>query len=240
MSTRPREHADVETSSDDYAGRFAGPVGAFLLDVQARLTLAALASYPRAGVLDVGGGHAQTLAPLAEAGFPVTVFGSDPACAQRLRPWLETGRARFASGDLLALPFQPASFDVVLSYRLLPHVARWPELIGELCRVARRAVVVDYPTRRSANAVAELLFGLKKGVEGNTRPFRVFRDRDVAAVFAVHGFSVAGRAPEFFWPMALHRALGRPRLSRLLERLASLLGLTRALGSPVILRATRG
>jgi SAM-dependent methyltransferase len=152
---------------------------------------------------------------------------------------VEAGRARFEAVHLLSLPFPDRSFDVALSYRLLPHVARWPELIRELCRVAGRAVLVDYPTRRSVNALAEPLFGLKKGVEGNPRPFTVFRDAEIEAAFATHGFHPAERRPQFFWPMALHRALGVAPLSRFLEGMAAVLGLRRLLGSPVILRCVR-
>jgi hypothetical protein len=39
---------DVETSSEGYAGRFAGGVGAWFLEAQARITLALLAPWPRA------------------------------------------------------------------------------------------------------------------------------------------------------------------------------------------------
>ncbi len=127
----------------------------------------------------------------------------------------------------------------MISYRLLPHVARWPDLVAALCRLARLAIVVDYPTRRSVNALADLFFGLKKGVEGDTRPFTVFSDAEIERAFAAHGFSPTGRRPQFFFPMALHRGLGSPGLARGLERAASALGLVRALGSPVIMRLER-
>jgi 2-polyprenyl-3-methyl-5-hydroxy-6-metoxy-1,4-benzoquinol methylase len=235
-----REDADVETSSDAYARRFAGPVGAWFLDVQARLTLELLAPWPGARVIDVGGGHAQSVGPLADAGHRVTVYGSDDACAARVRPWTSRGVAEFRAGDLLGLPYDDGAFDVALSYRLLPHVTRWRELLGELARVARRAVIVDYPTRRSVNAFAEAFFGLKKGVEGDTRPYTVFRDDDVAAALHDAGLRLSARRAQFFFPMALHRALGRAGVSRALEGAAGALGLVRVLGSPVIVRAERG
>ena len=235
-----RESADVESSSEDYARRFAGPVGAFFLDVQARATLQALAPWPRARVLDVGGGHAQNVGPLVEAGYDLTVYGSAASCAERVRPWLERGQASFASGDLLALDFPDGSFDVAVCYRLLPHVERWSALLVELARVARRAVLVDYPTRRSVNAVAEAFFGLKRGIEGNTRPYTVFHDRQIEDALRGQGLRTSGRWPQFFFPMALHRALRMAPLSRGLEALAASLGLRRLLGSPVILRAERG
>jgi 2-polyprenyl-3-methyl-5-hydroxy-6-metoxy-1,4-benzoquinol methylase len=231
------EDADVATSSAAYARRFAGPVGAWFLEVQARITLDLLQRWPRASVLDVGGGHGQLLGPLLDAGHDVTVYGSAEACRGRIQDRLDGVRARFEAGDLLRARWPAGAFDVVVCYRLLPHVAAWRDLVGELCRLARRAVLVDYPTRRSVNAAAEPLFAAKKGVEGDTRPFTVFRDGDVRAAFAARGFRPTARRPEFFLPMALHRALGAAPLSRALEGTARGLGLVRALGSPVILRA---
>lgn len=233
------EDADVETSSEDYARRFAGAVGRFFLDEQARATLELLARWPKASIVDVGGGHGQTTGPLVDAGYDVTVFGSSPACEDRVRAWTESGRAHFRAGDLLKAPFADRSFDVVVSYRLLPHVMRWPELVAELSRLARTCVLVDYPTSRSANAAADSLFGLKKRVEGNTRPFRVFHDAEITSAFATAGFRLTGRRPQFFVPMALHRALRSAAVSRALERVSTALGLTRRFGSPVIARLER-
>jgi SAM-dependent methyltransferase len=230
---------DVETSSEGYARRFAGDVGAWFLAAQARITLGLLSAWPGARVLDVGGGHGQLTGPLVEAGFQVTVYASAEVCAERVRAWTENGRARFLAGSLARLAVADRAYDVVLSYRLLPHVAAWRGLVAELCRAAGRAVLVDYPTRRSLNAIAGPLFGLKRGVEGNTRPFEVFSDGDVREAFAGSGFETTAREPEFVWPMALHRAIGRAPLSRVAEGLAGALGLRRALGSPVILRAER-
>jgi SAM-dependent methyltransferase len=235
----PREDADVGTSSEGYARRFAGPVGRFFLERQAQATLDLLRPFPGASVLDVGGGHGQVTGPLVAAGHAVTVLGSDTSCEARVREWTATGRARFVAGDLLAPPIPDRSHDVVLSYRLLPHVHRWPELVAALSRLSRAVVLVDYPTRRSVNAAADLFFGLKKGVEGDTRPFSVFSDGEVERAFASHGFVRTGRRPQFFFPMALHRGLRSARLARGLEGAASGLGLTRALGSPVILRLER-
>jgi 2-polyprenyl-3-methyl-5-hydroxy-6-metoxy-1,4-benzoquinol methylase len=230
---------DVETASAGYARRFAGPLGAWFLDVQARLTLELLRPWPAARVLDVGGGHGQLTGALVEAGYRVTVFGSPGACGETLRPWVENGRARYEAGDLLKAPFADRAFDAVVSFRLLPHVGDWKALVRELCRLAARAVVIDYPTRRSVNAAAEALFGLKRAVEKDTRPFTVFADADVRAALLASGFRVTARRPEFLFPMALHRALRAPRAARALEGAARATGLTRLLGSPVVLRAER-
>lgn len=224
-----REDADVETSSDAYALRFAGPVGAWFLDVQTAATRELLRPFGAVRVVEFGGGHGQLAGPLAADGHDVTVYASDPACRHRVPG------AGFAHGDLLHAPYPDRSFDVAMAFRLLPHAWDWPALVAELCRVAARAVIVDYPTTRSVNAVAGATFGLKKGVEKDTRPFRVFRDAEVARVFEAQGFRVTGRIGQFAAPMALHRAIGVRAISRVLEGT----GLRRLIGSPVVLRAER-
>jgi SAM-dependent methyltransferase len=234
-----REDADVETSSDAYARRFGGAVGGYFLERQSAAVLELLRPWPGASVLDVGGGHGQVTGPLVEAGYAVTVLGSDPACEARVRQWTSSGRARFLAADLLAPGLADRSYDAVLSLRLLPHVRRVGELVATLARLARAAVIVDYPTRRSVNAVSGLLFGLKRGFEGDTRPFSVFGDLEIEAAFAARGYFPSGRQPQFFAPMALYRALGSAGVARAIEGTASALGLTRALGSPVVLRLER-
>jgi SAM-dependent methyltransferase len=235
------EDADRETASADYARRFAGGVGEWFLDVQARTVLDLLSPWPRARVLDVGGGHGQLTRALLDGGHRVTVYGSGPtALSAGVADEARRGRLGFVAGDLLRAPFPDGRFDAVLSFRLLPHLTHVRELIAELARLARAAVIVDYPTRRSVNAVSGALFGLKKGVEGNTRPFTVFRDAEIAEAFAASGFRPTARRPQFFFPMAVHRAVGVAPLARGLEGAARAVGLTRALGSPVVLRLERG
>jgi SAM-dependent methyltransferase len=234
-----REAPDLESSSEDYARRFAGPVGQHFLDLQARLTLELLAPFPGASVLDVGGGHAQLAGPLAAAGHTVTVAGSSELCRARLDRLLPRGTVDFRACDLSALPFPDRSFDVAISFRLLSHMERWRELLAELARVARLAVVVDYPDLRSFNLLYGALFRLKRAAEGNTRTFRCFTPGAVPAELARHGFSEAAFRRQFFLPMVVHRKVGRAGFTRAAERAAGALGLVRALGSPVILRAAR-
>ncbi len=237
--TAAREDADIVTSSDAYAKRFAGAVGSYFLDVQSKATLELLRPWPGASVVDIGGGHGQVTGTMVDAGYDVTVVGSDPRCEARVRDWTASGRARFALGDLLRVPFPDRSFDVALSYRLLPHVRRWRDLVGELGRLARVAVIVDYPTARSVNALAGSLFDLKKGIEGDTRPFTVFKDGAIEDAFDEAGFSPTGRRAQFLFPMALYRAARSAGLARVLEGAGGALGLRRAFGSPVILRLER-
>jgi SAM-dependent methyltransferase len=236
-----REDADIEASSARYALRFSGPVGRWFIQAQTRATLECLAGLPPGStILDVGGGHAQVAPPLSQAGYDLTVVGSDPACGERLRPWTSTGRVRFEVADLQNLPYADKSFDAVICYRLLAHSVNWMRLVAELCRVARHRVIVDYPSRRSVNVIADGLFDLKRSVEGvTTRRFALYGRRQVGETFERAGFSVAKERPQFVLPMVLYRLVGSVRFARAAEFPPRLLGLTRWLGSPIIARADR-
>jgi ubiquinone/menaquinone biosynthesis C-methylase UbiE len=240
-ASQPREDADVESSSETYARRFDGPVGRWFVDSQTRITLECLAGLPAgATILDVGGGHAQVAPPLLEAGYRVTVVGSDASCGERLESLIGIGRCRFDVGDLQALPYGAEAFDAVICYRLVAHSVAWRRLISELCRVARYRVIVDYPARRSVNLASNALFRIKRSIErGTTRPFALYGRGEIARAFEAAGFAVTSAHPQFLLPMALYRLAGSVRLARTAEGLARSLALTGLLGSPVIVRADR-
>lgn len=238
-STQDPETADVDAATDAYAARFAGPTGQWMLAIQERRTRELLTGLPGASILDVGGGHGQLARPLSTSGHPMTVLASAEVCRHRLRDLIDSGACAFRVGNLLAQPFSDRSFEVSMSFRMLTHCPQWPKLIKELCRVARSTVIVDYPTSQSLNAIAPALFAAKRGIEGNTREFNLFRHQQVAEAFAACGFRVDRRAPQFFFPMVLHRLLHCQPLSAAIEAACNALPLTRRWGSPVIIRATR-
>jgi hypothetical protein len=233
------ESPDIETSSEDYARRFSGKVGAWFLKVQEVATLRMLAPYPDANVLEVGGGHGQITGPMVSHGYKVTVLGSRGSSQRSIQELVEKDLCLFQVGNLLDLPYPDRSFDIVISYRLLPHVVQWKRLLSELTRVADKAVVIDYPTTRSLNYIAPLLFRFKKQLEGNTRPFTCFKEKELIEEFGSLGFTKAGQFPEFFIPMVLHRVVKSPGLSSGMEQVCRMLGLTNWLGSPVIMKLAR-
>ena len=235
-----REDADLETSSEGYAARFSGPVGQWFLELQARSTAALIESLPPgSSVLDVGGGHGQVAPALVRAGHNVTIVGSSEACADHLPARMQGLPYRFETVDLRALPYADRGYAAVTCFRLRPHSVDWRHLLGELCRVADKAVVVDYPSIRSVNQFADRFFAYKRRVEHNTRPFELFHPAEVDREFARHGFVVGGRRAQFLLPMVVHRMLGSRPIAAAAELPGRLLGLTRLFGSPIIVRADR-
>jgi 2-polyprenyl-3-methyl-5-hydroxy-6-metoxy-1,4-benzoquinol methylase len=234
-----RECPDIVTSSEDYARRFSGRAGEYFLDVQDKAVHLALANGSGRTILDVGGGHGQVAGGLAASGREVVVFGSDNACFERLICDNLSRRCRFVTGDLLKQPFADQSFDVVIALRLISHIEAWAALIRELCRLAEQAVILEYPSLISINAVGPLLFNVKKRIEGNTRTYRSFLPARLGTEFKAHHFDVTAIFPQFFLPMVLHRAMHGARLLQSAEKVFKGLGFTQLLGSPVIMRCDR-
>lgn len=234
---------DIETASEDYARRFKGEVGAYFLEVQARAVAQCLSTYGNKTlqILEVGGGHGQITESLLKAGHEVWIQGSADECFGRVKGYEAAypGRVHFLRSPIWNIPKQDSSFDVAIALRLLAHVERWKELLAEMARLVRGGLILDYPARSALNALSPLLFGVKKRIEGNTRPYFSYSGRELEQELQTLGYVPERRIRQFFFPMGLHRALKRAPAARCLEGLACSVGLTRLAGSPVILHAIK-
>lgn len=229
---------DVHSSSPEYADRFGNQIGIWMLEVQERAVMAVV-PHESLSVLDVGGGHAQVTQPLIDAGKSVTVLGSASVCAAQLKRYLDVGTINFKVGSLLRIPFPDQSFDTVICLRILSHTHHWEALIAELCRVAKKNVIIDYPVWLSVNFLSPLLFQLKRRLEGNTRTFTLFSSRSIRTQFKKNQFERNSEFKQFFFPMALHRMLQNVPASQNLENIARKTGTTSLFGSPVIASYSR-
>ncbi|MBU1349107.1 class I SAM-dependent methyltransferase [Patescibacteria group bacterium] len=114
----------------------------------------------KGSVLDAGCGEGVIPILLAERGrASVGVDLSEPNIAAARA--LAAGRglahlATFEVGDAERLPFADRSFDTVVSSHVLEHLPDFDAGFRELCRVARRRVVVALPTCLNLSAAALL------------------------------------------------------------------------------------
>jgi 2-polyprenyl-3-methyl-5-hydroxy-6-metoxy-1,4-benzoquinol methylase len=171
------------------------------------------------------------------------VTGIDASAAMiamaRQRALQEGVQIRFLPGDAHALCFASRSFDVVISLRVLMHAARWKDCVAELCRVAGRAVVVDYPSARSLALCQSLGRKVLHSVGASTEPYRVMAEGQVERAFNDNGFRIRAVHRQFVLPIALHKALGSRRFTERSERLLERAGLLKVFGSPVTILAER-
>jgi ubiquinone/menaquinone biosynthesis C-methylase UbiE len=224
---------DIESSTLDYATRFNRRAGAWFLFCQKKATQKLLAG-TALNVLDVGGGHGQNINTVIEQGHTLTILGSNGSSIEMIQDAIENSTISYNTGNLLALPYDDNSFDVVISYRTFSHMEQWENFIGELARVAKSRVIVDYPSNCSFNIFYNALFFLKKKFEPNTREYNSFASRTIEAIFEKHGFRLESQYKQYFLPMALHRMLDIRPLSESSESVFRFLQLTALFGSPVI------
>jgi 2-polyprenyl-3-methyl-5-hydroxy-6-metoxy-1,4-benzoquinol methylase len=234
-------YADAETARTFDARRFGGPIGDLIAGEQARV-LADLVGTSRGGaILDVGTGTGRAALLLARGGATVTAVdaSSEMLAVARRRAAEEGAPVRFLAGDAHALDFPDRSFDVAVSLRVIMHTPQWQQCIAELCRVAERLVVIDYPSAHSFAAFESIARGIAHAVGLRTEPYRVFTDRAIAAAFASHGFRVRSVHRQFVLPIAFHKAIGSRRFTIAVERFLGRVGLVGVVGSPVTLVAER-
>jgi 2-polyprenyl-3-methyl-5-hydroxy-6-metoxy-1,4-benzoquinol methylase len=234
-------YADPQTARTFDDRRFGGPIGELVAETQAAVVVRMAGDVRGRSVLDVGTGTGRAALLLAKAGAIVT--GVDPSeqmlAVARERAKAEGQAIAFRRGDAHALEFPDGVFETVISLRVLMHSPRWREALSEMCRVASRRLIVDYPSSRS---VAFWQSGARRvlaplGVK--TEPYRVFSDAEVTAALASFGFRVRERHRQFVLPIAVHKAIGSRRLTTAVETLLDRAGLLRLFGSPVTIVAER-
>ena len=234
-------YADPATARTFDDRRFGGPIGELIAAEQARVLTGFIGEIRDRRVLDVGSGTGRAALLLARAGARVTGVDASEAMLAVARQRAADAQAAiaFAVGDAHALEFPDRTFDVAVSFRVLMHTPQWGVCLGELCRVADRLVVIDYPSRSSvarlqaAGRRALSLLGLR------TEAYRVFSDREIADALAQHGFQVRSRHRQFVLPIAVHKAVGSRRFTVASESLLNRIGLLSLFGSPVTVVAER-
>ena len=244
----PRDHysyahyADPNTARAFDDRRFGGPIGQLVAATQARVLANMVGRIHEREVLDVGTGTGRAALLLARGGARVTAI--DPSDAMlaiaRQRASQELLDVKFMSGDAHALEFPDRRFDAVVCFRVLMHTPDWRRCVAELCRVADRLVIVDYPSATSVAFFEALGRRAAHAAGARTEPYRVFSPASIRAAFASSGFKIRSIHRQFVLPIAFHKAIGSRRFTIATEHLLDRAGLLKPFGSPVTLVAERG
>lgn len=228
-------YADAAVADGFDALRFSGPIGRYLADTQAAWLATVVAPAPGRMILDIGTGTGRAAIGFAAAG--ATVAGFDYS-----REMLRVGRARaaaagvgvrFGVADAHRLPIADRAVDATVCLRLLMHLVDWRAAVGELCRVTRSRIVVDFPALASAAALESAARRIAHALGRRGEPYRVMAERAVVAAFRAHGFRLVAVHRQFVLPIALHKAVGRIGFTTAVEGALGALGLSRLFGSPV-------
>jgi SAM-dependent methyltransferase len=221
--------------------RFGGPIGELVAGTQARVLANMIGRIHQRDILDVGTGTGRAALLFARGGAHVTaVDASEEMLAVARQRAAEQGvKVHFQVGDVHALSFPDRSFDAVVCLRVLMHTPDWRRSIAELCRVAERLVIVDYPSARSVAMLEAAARRLAHAAGSRTEPYRVLSQRAVAQAFDRNGFRIRSVHRQFVLPIALHKTIGSRRFTLWSEKLLDRAGLLKPFGSPVTLVAER-
>ena len=189
---------------------FGGPVGRLIVEMQEHVLLDFLGGSCPLTALDVGTGTGRAAFAMTQGGVRVT--GAD-ASREMLkvagRRSAENGLAVvFLPGDAHALPFADRSFDVVVSLRMLMHTPDWRRCLAEMCRVARRRLIFDYPPLVSFAALQTASRKAAQLVGRRVEAYHVLRTGAVRSVLHANGFEVVKMDRQFVLPIAFHKWIG--------------------------------
>jgi len=182
---QPPEHPIVEEYArlaPDYETRWS-----FYVEATTRETLARLRLRPGDRFLDVGCGTGALLARLSQAHEPALLSGVDPvpemlAVARRRLPADVDLRVGWAE----ELPFESASFDVVVSCNVFHYIERPVAALREMGRVLRpggQLVVTDWCDDYLACRVCDLYLRLFSRTH-----VKVYRERECARLLSEAGY----------------------------------------------------
>ena len=244
---RSKEHYSYSAYADPKMARtfddrrFSGPIGELIAGTQARVVANMVGRIKDRIILDVGTGTGRAALMLARGGARVTAVDASPdmlAVAQQ-RATDQVVKVTFLEGDAHALDLADRSFDVVVALRLLMHTPKWRRCVSEMCRVADRLVIVDYPSATSVALLESLARKVGYSLGVRTEPYRVFTHGLIVEAFERQGFRIRSVHRQFVLPIAFHKAIHSRRFTIWSEDVLDRMGLLKLFGSPVTLVAER-
>jgi ubiquinone/menaquinone biosynthesis C-methylase UbiE len=233
------EDPAVAASFDD--DRFGGDIGRIFRDYQEQLILRLIPNAASKRILDVGAGTGRISLPLSNRGAHVVATDASFQMLEiaKEKSFLNGCGIAALRSDAHRLPFRDGAFDYVISLRLLMHVIDWRLVIGELCRVAKFAVIIDFPPRKGFAGLAPLVHPLKRMFLKNYQPYRVFSTNEIIQAFELNHFSASAIDRHLVLPFGFHRLIGSPGFTRSMEKFLSCLGFKDLFGAPVTLMAQK-
>ena len=234
-------YADPAMAQSFERRRFGGPIGEYVAATQARVLANMVGRIKDRPIIDVGTGTGRAAILMARGGARVTAVDASEQMLEmaRRRASDEGLFVKFVRGDAHALQFHAREFDVAICLRVLMHAPDWQRCLSELCRVADRLVIFDYPSARSVAVLESASRRVAHTLGADTEAYRALSDRAIRRALKASNFQVRSVHRQFVMPIQVHRLIGSRRFTIWSEDVLDRLGLLKLFGSPVTVVAER-
>ncbi len=200
-------HAICDYEGTSYRARFWEGQGREYEDLAERIAIRGLLPPRGRRLLEIGAGFGR-LADLYQGYDQVVLLDYAVSGLREAQERLGTsGRYLFVAADLYNLPLAPGTCDVVVTVRVLHHVADIPAALREVARVLRASGVylLEYANKRHLKAIARYLVRRQRWSPFALEPYEFahlnfdFHPRWMAQQLRQAGFVIeAGRAVSHF------------------------------------------
>lgn len=231
-----QEYYVDEYDEEKYSGAF----GKYLHDLELNTYLSLMgASHKK--ILDVGAGTGKLCVPLSSKSEGVIAVDLS---IQMLKVAMRKAKKKnimltAVVCDAQKLCFKDETFDCVISSRLLMHLADWRKGISELSRVSRGTLVFDFPTFVSSSGIHSMFRIIKNLFKARAQTYNTFLIKDVVSELESHNFKILRLARQFSIPVYIHRRINSPGFSEKIEKFIGNVGISRLVGSTVVIKAVR-
>lgn len=221
--------------------KFGGEIGLLIQESQQKILFEMIPDARGKRILDLGAGTGRISIPMAKAG--AQVYAADASIEMitvaKNKANEEFVKMDFIVGDAHDLPFRDSSFDVVVSFRMLLHLEDYKKGLSEICRVARKFVILDFPPKNSLVCLEPFYLTIKKKFCRNIQDYMVFSTKEISEKFEKEGFRISMVKREFLLPLKFYRKVGKRRFAEYIENLFRRAGLIDKYGAPVTIKAER-
>lgn len=227
--------------SEEYdQDRFGGTFGQYLHDEEVGIFLSMI-NGTGGKILDVGTGTGKLSLPLIRQSRLVSSVDSSLEMLRiaEKKAKREGMVLNSVICDAHRLCFRDKAFECVIASRVLMHLQDWRRGLSELCRVAERTVIIDFPPLIGFAGFHSLFKKVKSVFSKDTQLYKVFLVRSVDRALRKHNFRIVELKRGYLLPIALHRKINMPAVSLKIEKLLRIFGFGKVLGTPTTVKAIK-
>lgn len=208
-----REPRIIDYGESTYKRDFWGE-GREYEDRAERFALRRLIPTQGARVLEIGAGFGRLVSLYRHFREVVLLDYSEDQLRDARRTWGDDG-IQYVAANWYHMPFADASFDAILTVRVLHHAEDLPALMDEIARILAPAgiYVLEFANKRNLKAIARYLLGRQKWSPFDLTPVEYhplhwdFHPRWMHALLRDRGFSVERRLSVSHFRAALLKRL---------------------------------